>query len=149
MSGMFTPFVELYGKFFSEEMEPQFWDSDFKKLCNNYYNGKNKPIRSLNYFYDLEKYSRKKIINIRDVKHFIDDDPYNDLAGFMDLDITKPKTKTLYIYKPGTEPVIKINDAKHKKPKKQRKPRKASSKTKQNNSKKKRVMIISKIKVDK
>ena len=143
---MFTPFVELYGKFFSEEMEPQFWDSNFKNLCDNYYKGKNKPIRSLKYFYDLEKYSRKKIVNIRDIKHFIDDDPYNDLDGFMDLDITKPKTKTLYIFKPGTEPVIKTNDFmyKHKKPKKQRKPRK--TKTKQNNSKKKRVMIISKIK---
>lgn len=77
MSGVLTPFVKLYNKyFFSDKKEPESWDENFNRLYKNYFKGENLPVHELNYFYSLEKQTRKKLKLLDSIDAFIEDDPY-------------------------------------------------------------------------
>jgi hypothetical protein len=92
MSGNFTPFAKLYGKFFTDEQEPQNWDTDFANLYNNYFNGAKLPIKPLDYYYNIEKKSRKAIKHLDEVLSFVHDDPHiGNKQLFVDVRKNKPR----------------------------------------------------------
>lgn len=92
MSGNFTPFAKLYGKFFTDEDEPQSWDEDFANLYNNYFNGANVPVKALDYYYKKEKKSRKALRNLDNINSFINDNPHiGNKQLFFDLSGKKLK----------------------------------------------------------
>jgi hypothetical protein len=92
MSGNFTLFPKLHGKFFTNEQEPQSWDTDFANLYSNYFNGSKLPIKPLDYYYNLEKKSRKALKNLDEVLSFINDDPHiGNKQKFIDVRKNRPK----------------------------------------------------------
>ena len=76
MSGAFVPMCKTYGKFFTDKGEPETWDVNFRNMYKNYFNKENLPIYRLNYFYNKEKKSRKKLVRLDDIEDFINSDPY-------------------------------------------------------------------------
>lgn len=102
MNASFTPFVKLFGKHFSNIDEPQSWDNNFKALYENYFNGKSYKYKSLDYYFDRERKSRKKLKRLEDVQNFIEKDPFTE-EGLIIFDVTKPKVKILKIKKKNSE----------------------------------------------
>ena len=96
MTGNFTLFADLHGKFFTDKQEPQQWDDDFAKLYANYFDGAKLPIKPLDYYYNKELKSRNRIRMLDSVRSFIDDDPHiGNKALFFDVTKTKPKLITI------------------------------------------------------
>lgn len=95
LSGSLTPFVKLYGQFFSEGKEPETWDKNFKRMWKNYFNKDDFKIYKINHFYKEEKKSYKLLKRINDISKFIEEDPYTD--GIILLDVTKQKVKKVYV----------------------------------------------------
>lgn len=96
MSGNFTLFAELHGKFFTDEQEPQSWDDNFSNMYTNYFNGTKAPIKELDYYYNKEKKSHKKLKNLDEVLSFINEDPHiGNKQMFIDVTKNKPKIVTI------------------------------------------------------
>lgn len=121
LSGIITPFCELHGKFFSEEPEPDNWSKNFKKLYSNYFNGSKLKVKKLDYFYSKMKKSEKALRRLEDIKCFIDDDPYNDMNGYIAIDVTKNKPKLIRIKRKGEITDYIKDDETDKKKKKKKK----------------------------
>lgn len=136
MSSILTPFAKMYGKFFTDEDEPQSWDKNFQNLYRNYFNGEERKIKSLNYFYKKEKKSRKILKELENVQYFVNEDPYN-IDGYIALDVTKSKVRKLYVSKKGK---LKKFDKNIKKPNKKKNKKKKSSK--KNNIRKVKIKRI-------
>lgn len=118
LSGIIVPFCELHGKFFSDEPEPDNWSENFKKLYSNYFNGAKLRVRKLDYFYSKMKKSEKALRKLEDISKFIDDDPYNDLNGYIAIDVTKTKPKLVRIKTKHEKTDYIIDETESKKKKK-------------------------------
>lgn len=127
MSGILTPFVKMYGKYFSPKDEPQTWDDNFSTLYCNYFKAESMPFYPLDYFYNVEKKTHKALVQLENVKHFINKDPYNE-EGLILLDVTKPKIKRVKVGRPGTLVVEKKGKGKKKKTTKKKKSSKKAEK---------------------
>lgn len=124
MASSLVPFVKLFGKHFSNVNEPESWDTNFKAMYENYFNGKSYKFKSLDYYYDRERKSRKALKRMEDVQNFIDKDPYTE-DGLIMFDVTKPKVKVLHLrskkYKDPLEVAIKEEKKKKRGKKKKEK----------------------------
>lgn len=87
-------FAELYGKFFTDEQEPQSWDTNFGNMYKNYFNGETLPVKPLNYFYNKEKNSRKGLRQLDSIQSFIEDDPHIGNKNLF-FDVRKDKVKII------------------------------------------------------
>ena len=74
---MLTPFCKMYGHYFDPNPEPQDWDTNFKALFDEYFKGTRKLIYPLEYFYDSEDDTFKRLKYMDNALKFVRDDPYN------------------------------------------------------------------------
>ena len=121
---------KMYGKFFNDENEPESWDENFNNLYKNYFNGENLPVYPLDYFYNKEKQSRKKLKILDNINPFIDDDPYIGTKYPVE-DLSKIKQKVIKIRKNDEKdysPSLVFAEEKKKKYTKKKKGRKKKNK---------------------
>lgn len=121
LSGIVVPFCKLHGKFFSEEQEPQTWTDNFSNLYSNYFNGTELKVKKLDYFYSKMVKSDKALEKLESMDKFIREDPYNDLDGFIAIDVTKTKPRLVRIkFKGADTSYIKPEETNVKKPRKRK-----------------------------